>query len=359
MPLLAVDSWSHSLVALVTIAAAAAGGYLLQVILFAILKQLSAHTQNRWDDILIARLRPPMRLLLPLLTLLLVWTSVQLGGGLARLLRHVNSLLLIMSLGWLLVQTTRGLRDAFLLRYDLNARDNLKARAIHTQVDILVKIVVAVVILITTASILMTFEQVRQVGVSLLASAGIAGVIIGFAAQKTLGTIFAGIQIAITQPIRIDDVVIVEGEWGRIEEIALTYVVVRIWDERRLVLPITYFIDKPFQNWTRVSADILGTVYLYLDYRVPFEAVRAKLHEVLEAAPTWDRRVWNLQVVDMTDRVVVVRALMSAADASQAWELRCLVREKLVAWLQETYPEILPVVRARIDGAPPGAAAPD
>ena len=173
------------------------------------------------------------------------------------------------------------MQELVLLRYDVTASDNLKARAVSTQVNVLVKIVMVLILIIAGATMLMTFDKVRQVGVSLLASAGIAGVIIGFAAQRSLATLIAGIQIAITQPIRLDDVVIVEGEWGRIEEITLTYVVVCIWDLRRLVLPITYFLEKPFQNWTRVSADLLGTVTLHCDYRVPVAAVRAELESIL------------------------------------------------------------------------------
>ena len=182
----------------------------------------------------------------------------------------------------------------------------------------------------------------------MLASAGVAGIVIGFAAQKSLATLLAGFQIALTQPIRIDDVVIVEGEWGRIEEITLTYVVVRIWDLRRLIVPITYFIEQPFQNWTRVSADILGTVFLYVDYNVPVDAVRKELTRLLEASPLWDRKVNVLQVTDSKEGTVELRALASASDAGRAFDLRCDVREKLVAFIQQNYPESLPRLRASL-----------
>jgi small-conductance mechanosensitive channel len=174
--------------------------------------------------------------------------------------------------------------------------------------------------------------------------------VIGFAAQKTLGNLLAGIQIAITQPIRIDDVVVVEGEWGRIEEITLTYVVVRIWDLRRLVLPIGYFLEKPFQNWTRVSADVLGTVYLVVDYTVPVDEIRAQLERIVRESNLWDRKVCGVQVTDASERGIEVRALVSAADSSKAWDLRCEVREKLIAFLQQNYPGSLPRVRAEIQG---------
>jgi small-conductance mechanosensitive channel len=208
--------------------------------------------------------------------------------------------------------------------------------------------VIVVVGLLTLAAILMTFEKVRYLGTSILASAGIAGLIVGFAAQRSIATLLAGIQIAITQPIRIDDVVIVENEWGRIEEITLTYVVVRIWDLRRLILPITYFLEKPFQNWTRVSADILGTIFLYVDYTVPVEAVRAEFRRILEKSGKWDGRVSVLQVTNTTERTVELRALVSATDSSSAWELRCHVREKLIEFLQKNYPHALPRLRAEI-----------
>jgi small-conductance mechanosensitive channel len=206
-------------------------------------------------------------------------------------------------------------------------------------------VAIVVVGILALAIILMTFEKVRHLGTSILASAGIAGIIIGLAAQQTIATLLAGIQIAITQPIRLDDVVIVEGEWGRIEEITLTYVVVRIWDLRRLVLPITYFLEKPFQNWTRVSAELLGTVFFYVDYTVPVEAIRQELHRIVEGSKFWDQGLCILTVTNATERTVELRALVSAADSSKAWDLRCEVREKLLDFIQKNYPDGLPKVR--------------
>jgi small-conductance mechanosensitive channel len=190
---------------------------------------------------------------------------------------------------------------------------------------------------------------VRQLGTAILASAGIIGVVVGMAAQRTISTFIAGLQIAFTQPIRVDDVVIVENEWGRIEEITLTYVVVRIWDLRRLVVPITYFIEKPFQNWTRVTADILGTVFIYVDYTVSVDAVREQLQKILNDCELWDKKVCVLQVTNTTEKTVELRALMSAEDASKAWTLRCHVREKLVEFVQKNYPNALPKIRAELD----------
>jgi small-conductance mechanosensitive channel len=192
-------------------------------------------------------------------------------------------------------------------------------------------------------------------GASLLASAGIASVVIGFAAQKSLSNLIAGFQIAFTQPLRLDDVVIVEKEWGRVEEITLTYVVVRIWDLRRLVLPITYFIEKPFENWTRTSSDILGTVFLYADYSANVEAVRNELTRVLKGAPLWDGKVGLLQVTNTSEKTIELRALMSARDASDAFDLRCLVRESLVAFLQRETPQALPKNRVDVTQVPSSA----
>jgi small-conductance mechanosensitive channel len=195
----------------------------------------------------------------------------------------------------------------------------------------------------------MTFEKVHQIGVSILAYAGIAGIIVGFAAQRSISTLIAGIQIAITQPIRIDDVVIVENEWGRIEEITLTYVVVRIWDQRRLIVPITFFIESPFQNWTRESAEILGTVFMYVDYRAPIDELRSELERIVAETSLWDKRVAKIQVTNTTDKAIELRALVSAENSSNAWELRCTVREKLISFLQQNYPECLPMVRVELE----------
>ena len=247
-----------------------------------------------------------------------------------------------------LIQFVSALSRLLLSRYRLDVADNRRARGIYTQVTVLKKIAIAVIALFAIASMLMVFQPVRQLGTAMLASAGVAGIIVGFAAQKSLATLLAGFQIAITQPIRIDDVVIVEGEWGNIEEITLTYVVVRIWDLRRLVVPITYFIEKPFQNWTRVSADILGSVFLQVDYTVPVDALRQELTRILEASPLWDRKVNVLQVTEAREGALELRALASSSNASRSWDLRCEVREKLVTFIQRNFPESLPRLRATV-----------
>lgn len=255
--------------------------------------------------------------------------------------KKASALLFIFAFTWLVIRVLGVIKHLILNKYDVEASDNYQARKVYTQFTILERIVIFVVVILALGIALMSFEGIREIGVSIFASAGVAGIIIGFSAQKMIGTILAGIQIAITQPIKIDDVVIVEGEWGRIEEITLTYVVIKIWDKRRLVVPTTYFIENPFQNWTKTSAEILGTVFLYLDYRVPFEAIREELTRILKNTDMWDGEVNNIQVTDSKAHHVEVRALMSAKDSGTAWELRVLVREKLISFLQKNYPESL------------------
>jgi small-conductance mechanosensitive channel len=267
--------------------------------------------------------------------------------------QHLIGLLLVALVCWLVIRVVDVVQGYITHQFNVSQKDNLQARKIHTQFRVLKRIVIIVVSVLALGTILMTFDKVRQLGTTILASAGIIGVVVGIAAQKTIGTFIAGIQIAFTQPIRIDDVVIVENEWGRIEEITLTYVVVKIWDLRRLIVPITYFIEKPFQNWTRQSADLLGTVYIYVDHTVPIDSVREQLHTILKESEHWDQKVCVLQVTNTTERTIELRALMSAADASTAWTLRCEVREKLVKFIQERYPHSLPKVRAELNQIQP------
>ncbi|MCC7043137.1 MAG: mechanosensitive ion channel, partial [Acidobacteria bacterium] len=296
------------------------------------------------------------RRLLPLLALILAAPALAVSPALETMFRNGASLLLIGAVAFLLFQAVDAAAALVLRQHRTDVNDNLQARAVHTQVMVLRKVAVAVIVIFTVASMLMVFESVRQFGASILASAGIAGIIIGFAAQKSIATLLAGFQIALTQPIRVDDVVIVEGEWGRIEDITLTYVVVRIWDLRRLVLPITYFIEQPFQNWTRTSSDILGTVFLHVDYTVPVNELRSELTRILQHSRHWDGKVNGLVVTDVKERTLEVRALASAADASAAWDLRCEVREKLVDFLRRNHPGSLPRLRGTFETMGVGVA---
>lgn len=252
---------------------------------------------------------------------------------------------------WLCIKAINISTLFVLRRYDVTQKDNLSARMMTTKVRILRRLVSALIILFAVAGALMTFDSIRALGLSLLASAGVAGIVIGFAAQKTIGNFFAGLQIAITQPIRLEDAVIVEGEWGVIEEINLTYVVVKIWDQRRLIVPISYFVEQTFQNWTRHSSDLLGVVMIYLDYSMPVEPLREELDRILHNNPLWNGKVKVIQVTDFRENTMEVRILASADSAPEAFDLRCQIREKMIFFIQENYTDSLPKRRmqAQID----------
>jgi small-conductance mechanosensitive channel len=315
----------------------------------AFLEAVAARSSGTWDDLLLPAAGRALRRGLPLLGLVLARPLLPLPPHLAEVTGYVFSLLLISLVSHLLYELVDATAAFVLQQHRVDVSDNLKARSIYTQVMVLKKVAIVAIGIFTLASALMVFDSVRQFGASILASAGLAGIVIGFAAQRSIATLLAGFQIALTQPIRLDDVVIVENEWGRIEDITLTYVVVNVWDQRRLVVPISYFIEQPFQNWTRASAEILGTIFLYVDYTMPIEPLRAELTRVLRASPLWDGRVNGVQVTEAKAETLEVRALVSAADASKAWDLRCEVREKLVTFVQQQYPESLPRVRAILD----------
>ena len=312
------------------------------------LVSLSARTDTSWDDVLLPLAGRIVRRALPLLAVILGAPALSVSPPLAEVVRNATSLMLIGVVAFILCQIVDAATAFVLRQHRIDVTDNLQARAIHTQVLVLKKVALTLIGVFTLASMLMVFESVRQFGASILASAGIAGIVVGLAAQRSIATLLAGFQIALTQPIRVDDVVIVENEWGRIEDITLTYVVVRIWDQRSLIVPMTHFIERPFQNWTRSSSDLLCGVVLYLDYSVPVDALRGELTRILQQSRYWDRRVNVLQVTDSREQTLEVRALASAADASSGWDLRCEVRERLVAFIQRHYPDSLPRIRASL-----------
>jgi small-conductance mechanosensitive channel len=352
-----LDNWRQWLVFIVALVVVICAALVLHYLLIKILGGLARRSNSRVPDLLVRHLRRPVLWVMILIAVSLAAEFSVFPPPVEVFAVHLFAILLIALVIWLLTRAMCALSDIVLLRFEMDAKDNLRARAVYTQVNMLRRVVIVAIITIGFAAILMTFDRVRQLGTAILASAGIAGIVLGLAAQKTLGNLIAGLQIAFTQPIRIDDVVIVEGEWGRIEEITLTYVVVKIWDLRRLVVPITYFIEHAFQNWTRVSADLLGTVFLYTDYTVPVEAVRAELRRVLDETELWDHKVGQLQVTNASDRTLELRALVSAPDAGAAWDLRCLVREKLIEFIQKNYPHALPRLRADIEK--PESRSPD
>jgi small-conductance mechanosensitive channel len=269
-------------------------------------------------------------------------------------LLHLLVILFIAGFAWLVAALVLVLEDAALARWRTDVPDNLKRRRFKTQVVILRRVTVATIVILTLGVVLMTFPGIRALGASVLASAGLISVVAALAAQSTLGNVFAGLQLAFSDAVRVDDVVVVEGEWGRIEELTLTYVAVQIWDDRRLLLPTSYFTTKPFQNWTRTGSAVLGTAELDVDWGTDIEPLRTELRSVCEGSQLWDGRVCVLQMTDAVGGMVRLRALVSAADAPTLWDLRCLVRERLVAYVWQEQRTSLP--RLRADLSSPGSA---
>lgn len=301
--------------------------------------------------------KAPARLLLPLIALQAVWQGAPDDLPLMAGVRHINGLLLLLALTWLGMRAARGVAQGVIGLHPVDVEDNLQARRIHTQTRMLARTAMFMVLLTGLALMLMTFPGARQFGASLLASAGVVGLVAGIAARPIFSNLIAGLQIALAQPIRLDDVLVVQGEWGRVEEITGTYVVLKIWDERRLVIPLQWFIENPFQNWTRKSADIIGTVFLWVDYRMPLAPLRAEAQRACEASPDWDRRLCKLQVTEASDSAIQLRLLVTSASSGQNWDLRCHVREALVDFMQRDYPQYLPLMRAELSRMPGPAQA--
>lgn len=336
--------------ALMTLLLAVAVMAIVHRIVFAVARGIARRTGGPVDDALVRYAYWPTLALALLATVLVMLEGASLPARVVGVVESIAVLLLTASVGWLVIKLS-GVVDVYVgAKYDVTEKDNLQARQVHTQTRMLRRILVIAVLVLTVCAMVMSFPGARELGISMFASAGVAGLVIGMAARPALSNIIAGVQLALTQPIRVDDVVIVEGEWGWIEEIRTTYVVVRIWDLRRLVVPLTYFIEQPFQNWTRQTADILGTVFLYADYTVPVGAVREELRRIVQGSEMWDGKVCGLQVTDATQQTMELRALVSAADSGTAWDLRCHVREELLRFLQERYPDALPKARAELHG---------
>lgn len=335
------------------------------LVLLRVLQGLAGRVGHRAPMLgaVLARVHRPARLLLPMALLQLLWeTAPDTLAGLAGV-RHVNSLLLIAAGTWLAMAMVGGVADGVIARHPADLEDNLRARRVQTQTRVLARIAMALLLLAGTAFMLMTFPRARQFGTSLLASAGLASVVIGIAAKSVFSNLLAGLHIALAQPIRIDDVLIVEGEWGRVEEITSTYVVIKLWDERRQIVPLVWFSEHPFQNWTRRSADLLGTVFLWVDYALPLEPLRREAERVCKASALWDGRVCLLQVTETNERAMQLRVLVSSRNSGMNFDLRCEVREALVAFIAREYPQALPRLRfadepASRDGGGRAVAAP-
>jgi small-conductance mechanosensitive channel len=340
-----IPSWMLSLLVL---AASIGIALLAHRVIFRIMTQLVSSRDLFWRS-LVQRTEGPIRLALVIVCLGFGAAVAPLNAAGAGAIRHLLQVCFIALVGWVALTVLHIWTTIYLRRFKLDSEDNLLARKHTTQSRILKRVAGILIVLVTISAALMTFEDVRQYGVSLLASAGAAGIVLGLALQPLLKNLVAGIQLAVTQPIRLEDAVIVEGEWGNVEEITSTYVVVRLWDWRRMILPLSYFIEHPFQNWTREGASLIGTAFIYVDYTAPVAAMRRKLEEIARASPLWDRRVVNMQVTDLRADTMEIRMLVSASNAGRTFDIRCEVREKMIAFLQAEYPSALPRGRAEID----------
>lgn len=320
-------------------------------LVFAIARRRTQKEESIGERSLLTRVRRPVLIAALLAVTIVLLPTLPIPEEVARRLAPWMRAGVVASITWALVAAISVIDDVIMRKFDVSVSDNLRARRMHTRARVLVRSAMTLVAVGGVAGVLMQFETIRLIGTGLLASAGIVGLAVGFAAKPVLGNLIAGVQIALAEPIRLGDAVVVEGEWGWIEEITSTYVVVKVWDERRLITPLSHFIEKPFQNWTRTRADLIGAVTLHVDYACPLGEMDAELTRLVEDNERWDRRVRVLQVIDAGERTMVVRALVSAKDSPTAWDLRCDVRRGLVEWLQREHPEALP--RVRLDGDRP------
>ena len=334
-------------------------GWAANQVVFGLLKWLVRKRDLFWRGI-VGRARLKVRIAVMIIALALAVTVSPLDPGPSETIRQTLVFVFILVMGWMLIGASDMWAVVYLRRFNMATEDNLLARKHVTQARILQRIAALLIGIVTLGLALLTIGAVRQWGMSLLASAGVVGIIAGFALQPLLTNMIAGVQIATDQPIRLDDAVIVEGEWGVIEEITSTYVVVKLWDWRRMILPLTYFITKPFQNWTRETSRLIGTAFLYVDYEAPMDRLRTELERICRDSPLWDGDVVNLQVTEITDRVAQVRCLASARNAPTAFDLRCEIREKMLAFMRDQCPEALPKDRLALDrlSTPPGSPAP-
>ena len=347
-----VPDWAASLVVL---AASVLGALWMHSLAFALVMRL-VRDRSLFTRSLVTRTHSPTRLAFATLGIALGARLAPLTLQGAHLVGQITTVGIIVLLGWFARTALRIWSVIHLRRFKLDSEDNLLARKHTTQLRILQRVAESLILIITVSAALMTFDGVRQYGVSLLASAGAAGLVAGLALQPILKNLVAGIQLAITQPIRIDDALLVENEWGNVEEITATYVVVRLWDWRRMIVPLSYFIETPFQNWTREGAALIGSVFLYTDFALPIPALRAKLEEVAKQSTLWDGKVVNLQVTDFKESTMGIRMLVSSNNSAKTFDLRCEVREKIITFLQAEYPQALPRLRADVTDRPVASA---
>lgn len=344
-----VRNWQSLLWSTGILAGGVGAGLIARLIGFKLLQRFTRRRGTVLGQSLVKHGRRPSLWILPLLAMLVILPELQLPENLKSALEHIVGIGLIVALAWLAILLIEVTADVLASRYRIDVADNLAARRIQTQFQMLHRVGVVLVSVLALAAALMTFPQIKHLGVSVLASAGVVSLVVGMAMKDTLANLIAGVQIAFAQPFRIGDAVVIEDEWGWIEEIGMMYVVVRLWDLRRLILPVMYFLEHPFQNWTRTSADLLASAFVYVDYSAPVDELRAELKRVLESTPLWNRKVCVLQVSDSDQRTMQLRALMDVRNSSDAWDLRCLVREKLINFLQEKYPGSLPRYRGEVE----------
>lgn len=336
------------LVVLPALLVAVAFGAAIAFVIVRVVRALNTRHANEVRTAALRRLRAPFVVALPLLAMLGALHFVRLTAEAQNDLHHVIALALVALAAWALARSLEVIEDLVLAFYDVGSPDNLKARRLQTQIRVFRRVLVVVIALVAVAIGLYSIPSVRLAGAGLLASAGVVSIIAGIASKPVASNMIAGIQIALAQPIRLDDVVVIEGHWGRIEEISLTYVVVRVWDLRRLVLPISYFVTNSFENWTKNTADILGIVHMEVDYTAPVGVIREEFLEILASSPDWDGQVARLQVTQLGVSTMQLRFVMSSSDSSRSWNLQCELREKMIKFLQEHYPEVLPRVRAEM-----------
>lgn len=345
--------WQRALAVAWPLAIALALGLLVQQALSAMSRKAKAHLATRLRARIVQVIATPAAVALPLLFLSIAVRATPLPADWIARIQHWLGIGCLLCLTWLAVRAVGAVERRILREHPVEIADNLRARRVQTQARVLSRIVQGGIILLGVSVALMTFPPIRQLGTALLASAGILGLAAGIAAKPVFGNLIAGLQIALAQPIRLDDVVIVEGEWGRIEEIGSTCVVVRIWDERRLVVPLQWFIENPFQNWTRTTSQLLGPAFLWLDYRTPMAEVRDALQRICESDERWDGRVCVAQVTDADQRAIQIRLLVSARNSGDLFDLRCAVRERMIEFLNASHPYALPRLRLRFGRVKP------
>lgn len=317
-------------------------------IIFRVLRHKEKQSKDRrWRSVQ-QYLSHPARAIFFITCLLIFLPLVpQVSARVQAVVRQGLVMALVVALGWFAIGCVYVFQAAVLRNYDLSAENNVRARRVHTQFQLFRRIFITFIVIVDIGALLWTFNDPRiwHYGSGLLASAGIASIIVATAAKSTVANLLAGLQIAMTEPIRIDDVVVVQGEWGRVEEINSAYVIIRIWDLRRLIVPLSYFIENSVQNWTRQSADIMGTAFLYVDYSIPVEDLRRQLNAIVHPSPLWDEKVCGLQVTNLSERSMELRCLVSSRNASENFDLRCQVREQMTAWIQENHPTAFPTTR--------------